>query len=229
VRSWKCALEAARRPLESRVARGRWVQARVTRGRRAQVRVTGGRTAGGEQGHPWTAGGRRSGSPLDGGRMTGLPMAGRSVWVRVAGGRPVDVRVTSGWTVQNRVTHGRPVGSRQGCLWPPDPVQARVPPPPPSLSFWTTTTAQPLYLQLPYCTDHLPGPPRPHPQNVGVPREAAVWGGGRRWVALRAIANPIQNRSRRRHNSRHEPLYGGCQHTQVRRVYGEGRSACQSV
>jgi hypothetical protein len=211
-------------------------------------------TVGASQGHPWTAGagqghrwpdGRwRAGSPLDGRRAQVRVAPGRRANDRVThgrpvglgqgrgwtvGGRPVDVRVTSGWTVQNRVTHGRPVGSRQGCLWPPDPVQARVPPPPPSLSFWTTTTAQPLYLQLPYCTDHLPGPPRPHPQNVGVPREAAVWGGGRRWVALRAIANPIQNRSRRRHNSRHEPLYGGCQHTQVRRVYGEGRSACQSV
>ena len=59
--------------------------------------------------------------------------------------------------------------------------------------------------------------------------QRCLGGGGRRWVAQRAIANPIQNRSRRRPNSRHEPLYGGRQHTHVRRVYGEGWLACQSV
>ena len=44
-----------------------------------------------------------------------------------------------------------------------------------------------------------------------------------------AIADPTRNRSRGRPDSACEPLYGGRQHTRVRRVYGEGWSACESL
>ena len=45
---------------------------------------------------------------------------------------------------------------------------------------------------------------------------------GPRCVAQGAIANPIQIRPRTRPKSGHEPLHGGNQHMQVRRVYGGG-------
>lgn len=45
---------------------------------------------------------------------------------------------------------------------------------------------------------------------------------GPRWVAQEAIANPIQIWSRTRPFFGHEPLHGGNQHMQVRRVCGEG-------
>jgi hypothetical protein len=135
-------------------------------------------TAGTGQGHWWPDGGWRPGSPMDGGRRSGSPMAGRPFWVRVAGGRRVETRVTPGWRAQVRATHR-----------------------PPPLCLWTTTTTQPDHLPTPCCMGHLLWAIPTSPENFRDPRGAVLWGGGRRWVALRAIANPIQNRSRRRPNS----------------------------
>jgi hypothetical protein len=170
-------------------------------GRQRAGSQTGGRPG---QGHGWAAGGDQ-GHPRPAGRWRpGL---------QLGGGR------RSGLPVGGRCKTGSPLADR---------VLPSTRPPPP-LYFGRSVYYERCHLQFPYCTDHLPRLVGPHHQKFRDPRQAVLWGGGRRWVALRAIANPIQNRSRRRHNSRHEPLYGGRQHTQVRRVYGEGVLACQSV
>jgi hypothetical protein len=214
---------ARRRRVQDRVTGGRPVEVRVAHGRPVGTRVTHGRpagggqgcpwtagggqgcpwTAGGDQGHPWPAGRWRSGLPMDGRWRSGLPMdgrwgpgspmAGRSIWVRVAGGRPADDRVTLGRPVETRVALGRLVQTSH----PEGQGYSTLTPPPRGYPYLTNgATDSPHTARTTY-----PRPLGPSPENFRDPRMAVLWGGGRRWVALRAIANPIQNRSRRRHNS----------------------------
>jgi hypothetical protein len=158
---------------------GRPLESRVTGGRRVETRVALGRRAEDRVTGGRTAGGNQ-GRPWTAGTGQGHPWpAGR-----FGPGLPVD---------GGRMTGSPPDGGRKSGL--------HIDPPPPLPYLWTTTATGLDHLQLPYRTDHVLGIRGPHPQNGGVPRGAVLWGGGRRWVALEAIANPIQNRSRRRPNS----------------------------
>jgi hypothetical protein len=100
------------------------------------------------------------------------------------------------------------------------PSKAENPPPPP---LWTNLA------DLPHGHPGDQTPYRPPPWAKGTlwpknqsPSIGGGSGGGRGWLAQKAIANPIQIRSRQRPVIAREPLYGGRQHIQVRRVY-EGK------
>jgi hypothetical protein len=141
-------------------------------------------------------------------------LAARAREDRVAHGRPLRDRVTSGHFRSGSPTatlsqgHPRTATLRQGR---------------PRLAIPSQGHPWPLSVRV------ARGWPFQVRVTPGRPGGALGGGGGRRWLALRAIANPIQNRSRGRRNSVREPLRGGRQHTQVRRVYGEGWLACGSV
>ena len=147
----------------------------------------------------------RAGSPLAGRQKTGSHMAGRprtgsrvAAADRVTHGRPAEGRVAHGRPLWVRVTGGRrgqghtwPAAQGQGHPWPPwtgsppagrravgQPHRRPVPGSPPSRH--TSTTTPRCHLRPPGCTDHLQGPTGPHPPNFRDPRQAVLWGGGRR-------------------------------------------------
>jgi hypothetical protein len=151
----------------------------------------------------------RAGSPLAGHQRTGSHMAGHqrtgsraAAADRVTRGRPPWVRVTGGrrgqghtWPATLDQGHTWPAGQGQGHPWPPwtgsppagqravgQPRRRPVPgsPPPPPFSRHTSTATPRCHPLPPGCTDHLQGPTGPHPPNFRDPRQAVLWGGGRR-------------------------------------------------